>query len=63
MTAALTASRRAYRNMELATGVEPATYGLQNRCSAIELRQHTTVYCSGVTATVPEVMGTLNQHT
>ena len=27
--------------MELAMGIEPATCGLQNRCSAVELRQQT----------------------
>tara|TARA_Y100000031_G_C8005728_1_gene285716 strand:+ start:443 stop:628 length:186 start_codon:yes stop_codon:yes gene_type:complete len=27
------------KNMELAKGLEPSTYGLQNHCSAIELRQ------------------------
>jgi hypothetical protein len=26
--------------MEPTAGLEPATYGLQNRCSAIELRRH-----------------------
>ena len=31
--------------MELVTGVEPATYGLQNRCSAIELHQPNAPYC------------------
>jgi hypothetical protein len=28
-------------------GVEPATYGLQNRCSAIELRRRYSVSCMG----------------
>ena len=28
-------------SLELAMGIEPATCGLQNRCSAVELRQQT----------------------
>ena len=31
--------------MELARGIEPPTSGLQNRCSAIELRQHVGSSC------------------
>ena len=30
--------------MELARGIEPPTYGLQNHCSAVELRQHITLF-------------------
>ncbi len=32
--------------MELARGIEPPTSGLQNRCSAIELRQPYTYCCA-----------------
>ncbi len=34
--------------MELARGIEPPTCGLQNRCSAIELRQPGEVLCNGI---------------
>jgi hypothetical protein len=30
--------------MELARGIEPPTCGLQNRCSAIELRQRSLIF-------------------
>ena len=30
--------------MELAEGIEPATFGLQNRCSTVELRQRRCSY-------------------
>ena len=28
-------------------GLEPATYGLQNRCSTIELHRHLSIYYCG----------------
>ena len=35
--------------MELARGIEPPTCGLQNHCSAIELRQPVLIFCGLVT--------------
>ena len=32
--------RKCAKRMELARGIEPPTCGLQNHCSAVELRQH-----------------------
>ena len=34
--------------VELARGIEPPTCGLQNRCSAIELRQPAEVLCNDI---------------
>jgi hypothetical protein len=34
--------------MELARGIEPPTCGLQNRCSAIELRQLAEMLCNDI---------------
>ena len=39
--------------MELVTGVEPATYGLQNRCSAIELHQPVGEQCFARVVSLP----------
>ncbi len=33
------AARKLVNPKEPATGIEPATYGLQNRCSTVELRR------------------------
>ena len=35
--------------VELARGIEPPTCGLQNHCSAIELRQPELIFCGVVT--------------
>ena len=44
--------------MELARGIEPLTCGLQNRCSAIELRQPDASVCKPIPTLVSENLTT-----